>query len=52
MEAKPFIDIEFAVYQQQQELKHIAAGNVVAGNKALDEVDRVEFAHLMKEVCL
>ncbi|KAJ3099758.1 hypothetical protein HDU97_002784 [Phlyctochytrium planicorne] len=44
--SKPFIDTEFTVYQQEQELRN---GARTVGNKKLDAVDRVEFKQLIKK---
>ncbi|KAJ3399372.1 hypothetical protein HDV05_001830, partial [Chytridiales sp. JEL 0842] len=43
----PTIDLEFTIYQQENEIRHIGAKTV--GNKKLDAVDRVEFKQLMKK---
>ncbi|KAJ3190670.1 hypothetical protein HK101_008494 [Irineochytrium annulatum] len=43
---KPIIDLEFSIYQQEQEMRSVAGRTV--GNKKLDAVDRVEFRQLMK----
>ncbi|KAJ3209457.1 hypothetical protein HDU67_006186 [Dinochytrium kinnereticum] len=47
--AKPFIDTEFTIYQQEQEIRN---GVRTVGNKKLDAVDRVEFKQLMKKATM
>ncbi|KAJ3099888.1 hypothetical protein HDU96_010535 [Phlyctochytrium bullatum] len=47
--ARPFLDTEFTIYQQEQELRN---GARTVGNKKLDAVDRVEFKQLMKKATM